>query len=118
MKGLLLMALAGAMAIPSRVMDAVRAQNTLDTRPEVERQSHFRSGRSHEAKCAARRTYPSLHPKHISRRNNRFGDGFSRSELRAVGDKTNPANMSRSAPRGYRWEFGRLVPRDLPSIRK
>lgn len=114
LKGLMMMALAGAMSIPSQVMSAMRAQNKLDDTSEAERQSHFRSGRSHEEKCIARRGYASLHPNHINRRRRDLQNDFF---PRAPSNKTAPNNMSRSAPAGSRWEFGRLVPRDLPTIR-
>lgn len=111
LRGLMAMALMGAMSLPGRAIAAMRDQHKLDDTPEAERQSHFRSGRSHQGKCAARRNHQSLHPKHISRSRSEWFTPLS------PDDKTDPNNMSRSAPAGSRWEFGRLVPRDLPTIR-
>lgn len=91
LRGLMAMALMGAMSLPGRAIAAMRDQHKLDDTPEAERQSHFRSGRSHAEKCEARRTYASLHPKHVDR--DAGGTGY------------------RAAPFGYRWQNERLVPR-------
>ena len=115
MRGLALLAALGtAFSLPGRVLQAIR--QPVSARPEASPvpSGNPRSGRGHAAKCEARRRYPSLHPKHINRRNNRTGDLVAR----WPSDKSDPRNMSRSAPAGHRWEFGRLVPRDLPPLRK